>query len=120
MDAATEPAEPDSPPELRLEVLGGLRASLGGRPLTGFYSRKAQALLVYLAVTGRPQPRGALAGLLWGGLPEAFARASLRQALANLRRLVGDYLQTTHDTVALRPAGLWTDVAAFQALLPTP
>src|SRR5437762_13849041 len=101
MDASTEPAQPAAAAELRLEVLGGLRASLGGRPLTGFYSRKAQALLVYLAVTGRPQPREALAGLLWGGLPEAFARASLRQALASLRRLVGDRMQTAHDTVAL-------------------
>jgi DNA-binding SARP family transcriptional activator len=103
--------------ELRLELLGGLRASRGGVPLADLRSRKAQALLAYLAVTGRPHPREALAGLLWGSSPEAFARTSLRQALANLRRLVGDHLETTHAAAGLRPEGVWTDAAALEALL---
>jgi DNA-binding SARP family transcriptional activator len=107
----------EEPAALRLEVLGGLRASLGGQPLTGFRTRKTQALLVYLAVTGRPQPREALAGLLWGGVPDAFARTSLRQTLANLRHLLGAHLETTPTTAAVRPAGVWLDAAAFQALL---
>ena len=51
---------------LRLELLGGLRVSEGDAPVSGFVSLKARALLIYLAVTGRPQPREALAGLLWG------------------------------------------------------
>jgi predicted ATPase/DNA-binding SARP family transcriptional activator len=103
-----------------LEVLGGLRASLGGQPLTGFRTRKAQALLVYLAVTGRPQPREALAGLLWGGVPDSFARTSLRQTLANLRHLLGARLETTPAAAAVRPAGVWLDAAAFQAQLAQP
>jgi hypothetical protein len=63
---------------LRLELLGGLRVSRGDAPVSGFVSHKARALLVYLAVTGRPQPREALAGLLWGDWPQAEARANLR------------------------------------------
>jgi predicted ATPase/DNA-binding SARP family transcriptional activator len=105
---------------LRLELLGGLRVSRGGVPLAGLRSRRAAALLVYLAVTGRAHRREALAGLLWGEWPEGAARASVRQALANLRRVVGDGLQTGQSTAGLRPAEVWTDVAAFEALLADP
>ena len=105
---------------LRLELLGGVRVSRAGAPLAGLRSRKAAALLAYLAVTGRPQRREALAGLLWDGWPAAAAQANLRQALAGLRRLVGDALQTTHGTAGLSRAGAWTDAAAFEALLAGP
>jgi predicted ATPase/DNA-binding SARP family transcriptional activator len=110
---------PGEPAALRLEVLvsGGPRASLGGQPLAGFRTRKAQALFVYLALAGRPQPREHLAGLLWGGVPDSFARASLRQSLANLRHLLGVHLETTPAAAALRPEGVWIDAAALQALL---
>jgi DNA-binding SARP family transcriptional activator len=109
--------QPGESATLRLEVLGGLRASLGEHPLTGLRTRKAGALLVYLTVTGRPQPREALAGLLCGGVPDAFARGSLRQTLANLRHLMGAHLETTPTAAAVRPVGVWTDAAAFEALL---
>ena len=60
---------------LRLRLLGGLRVTRGGgeAPVAGFVSRKAQALLGYLAVTGRPHSREALATLLWGETSEAAA-----------------------------------------------
>ncbi len=56
---------------LHIETLGGLRIFQDGKPITGFVSSKAPALLVYLAVTGRPHFRSALAALLWNDLPEA-------------------------------------------------
>ena len=44
--------------ELELTLLGNPEVRLESRPVTGFRSNKAQALLYYLAVTGRPQTAG--------------------------------------------------------------
>ncbi|MEI2692113.1 MAG: hypothetical protein V9H69_21370 [Anaerolineae bacterium] len=63
-------------------------------------SSKVPALLAYLAVTGRPHQRDALAGLLWGEMPDAAAANNLRQALSNLRKLFEPHLLITRDTVA--------------------
>jgi predicted ATPase/DNA-binding SARP family transcriptional activator len=86
--------------ELCLALLGGLQVYRAGKPVTGFVSSKASALLCYLAVTERPHLRPALAGLLWGNSPEAEARGSLRRVLSNLRDLVGPWLVITPQTVA--------------------
>ena len=103
---------------LDLALFGGLRIRRGGVPLTGFHSRKVPALLAYLAVTGQPQPRAALADLLWGELPESAARANLRQALTNLRALVGAHLLIDRASTAVDPAGPWrVDVVQFEAHL---
>ncbi len=85
---------------LELITLGGLQIRCGETPLTGFESRKAQALLVYLAVERRPHTRSALAGLLWADCTESRARGNLRRVLSNLRRLAGPHLQITTQTVA--------------------
>ena len=73
---------------LRLTLLGHPTFSLNEAPLTNFRYSKAQALLCYLVVTGRPHARSALVGLLWGDLPEAKARTNLRRVLATLRRQI--------------------------------
>jgi DNA-binding SARP family transcriptional activator/predicted ATPase len=100
--------------ELRLECLGGLQITHDGAPVTGFVSVKAPALLCYLAVTGRPQFRLVLAGLLWADLPEEDACANLRKVLSNLRDLVGDHLIITPHTAAFdRQSAYWLDVEAF-------
>lgn len=101
--------------ELCLALLGGMRITQGGEPLSGFVSAKAPAVLCYLAATGRPQFRLVLAGLLWGDLPEADACANLRKILSNLRHLVGSHLIITPQTVAINRQGLChLDVEAFQ------
>ncbi|MEO7910917.1 MAG: tetratricopeptide repeat protein [Roseiflexaceae bacterium] len=103
---------------LQLECLGGLRVSLNGSPLNGFVSSKVQALLCYLAVTGRPHLRPALAALLWGDQTDAEAATNLRQAIANLRRLLAPYLIVTRHSVAFNQApGCRLDVTEFQAYL---
>jgi predicted ATPase/DNA-binding SARP family transcriptional activator len=101
--------------ELRIELFGGLQISKGGVPVAGYISAKAPALLCYLAVTGRPHSRPALAGLLWGDWPEAEALGHLRKAIHNLRRLVDPWLSITPQSVALNDAApLWLDVKAFE------
>lgn len=104
--------------ELQIRLLGGLHLALDGTPLTDFVSNKAPALLAYLAVTGRPHQREALAALLWGERAEADAKNNLRQALSSLRRVLDPYLLITRDTVALNPqAAVSLDVAAFEERL---
>jgi DNA-binding SARP family transcriptional activator len=76
--------------QLEFTLFGSPEVRLNGERITGFRSGKAQALLYYLAVTGRPHARSMLAGLLWGDQPEAAARVSLSKCLSNLYDLVGD------------------------------
>ncbi|MEA3396854.1 MAG: AAA family ATPase, partial [Chloroflexota bacterium] len=127
---------------LRLTLLGGLRIAHGEaeleeagtenldgvypernsgakyRPVEGFVSRKAQALLVYLAVTGRAHFRDALAGLLWGESSEERAAGNLRVVLSNLRRLVPDHVIITRRTVEFnRESDCWIDVVEFEGKL---
>src|SRR5258706_16320682 len=88
---------------LSLRLLGTAQAARGGVPLTGFISAKAQALLYYLAVTGRPHTRESLAGLLWSDMPEAQAGKNLRNVLSNLRGLAGPQLLHPPPDRALDP-----------------
>lgn len=101
--------------ELRLKLLGGLQLTLDTVPITGFVSTKVQALLCYLAVTGRAHSRSHLAGLLWGDMPEAAAAGNLRRALHNLNQLVEPHITSSRQEVAFNPARPhWLDVAAFE------
>lgn len=101
---------------LKLRVLGPFELLRNEREVTEIQTQKALALLVYLATTAQAHSRSALAGLLWGGMPEAKARSNLSRALSTLRPIVGDLLNTTRHTVALEPDdNFWFDVAAFEA-----
>jgi DNA-binding SARP family transcriptional activator len=103
------------PEELRIEVLGGLRITQGGTPVTGFVSSKAPALLAYLAVTARPHVRAALADVLWSELPDTAARMNLRHVLSNLRQHLAPHLLITRDTVAFnRASPYWLDLEQFE------
>jgi DNA-binding SARP family transcriptional activator len=107
---------------LRLELLGGFSARLeGGQPCT-LPTRKARALLAYLALpAGRFHSRDKLTALLWGDTPEAQARQSFRQALTSLRRVLGDGdapgLLTHGDTIALDPGAVTVDVQDLERAL---
>ncbi len=101
---------------LRLEVLGGLRITLDDAPVTGFVSRKVEALLCYLAVERRSHLRATLATLFWGDVADVDAATNLRQALANLRRLLDPFLIITRHSVELNPdSNVWLDSAVFAA-----
>src|SRR5210317_350950 len=89
-------------PQLQLNVLGPfeLRRTDGER--LAFPSKKAQALLAFLATERDRQPtREQLATLLWSRTGDERARHNLRQALSRLRQLCPDLIKTSADIVTL-------------------
>jgi DNA-binding SARP family transcriptional activator/predicted ATPase len=104
--------------KLHLSLLGRIDVRRDDVLLADFRSRKAQALLFYLATTGTSHSRSALAGLLWADMPEADARMNLRQALTKLRKIVGRHLTITRRSLAFkRDNAYWLDVEAFEAMV---
>lgn len=64
--------------------------------------RKATALLAYLGVTGQPQSRDRLTGLLWPESDQSAALANLRRTLYRLKKALGeDVLDTAGDTLGI-------------------
>ena len=106
---------------LRLSLLGSFQITLDGRPVLGFKSNKARALLAYLAVEAdRPHRREALAGLLWPDWPDRDALGNLRYTLSNLRQVICDpqaeppFLLISHDSLQFNlSSDHWVDVTAF-------
>jgi WD40 repeat protein/DNA-binding SARP family transcriptional activator len=86
---------------LELKLLGSPQIILGGRIIHELSAAKSQAFLFYLAMSGPPQSRLALAGLFWPGVREREARGSLRQAVYSLRQVLPDYIVATRSTVTL-------------------
>jgi pimeloyl-ACP methyl ester carboxylesterase len=72
--------------DLEISLLGELRVLSGGNEVTLPASRKARALLAFLAATGRPHRRERLCEMFWD-LPDD-PRAALRWALSKLRKVV--------------------------------
>jgi DNA-binding SARP family transcriptional activator/pimeloyl-ACP methyl ester carboxylesterase len=102
---------------VRLCLLGEMRLEADGRDVALPSSRKARMLLAVVALERRVHGRSELAGRLWPGVREASARASLRNALSQLRAAVGAHvLDVRRGGVALA-AGVWTDVAHVERLL---
>lgn len=100
---------------LELSLLGVPTIQIAGRPLTGFRSAKAIALLYYLATTRRPQPRTVLAGLFWSDVDEYYARRNLNRTLSNVTQLVGSAINVDRHTLAFeRSQPYWLDVEALE------
>lgn len=99
---------------LTLRLFGMPTFQLDHQPLAAQLTGRAAALLVYLAVTRQPQPRTALADLLWENTTEAQARTNLRYLLSGLRKVVGEYVVAQGENVAFNQAlPYWVDVTAF-------
>ena len=113
-------------PRLGISLFGPLVVTLDGTVASGFTSKKAQALLAYLAVEAdRPHSREELAGLLWPDYAEASAHANLRSVLANVRRVLNDrnaalrFLLIAGETVQYNcAADQQVDVAVFERQAP--
>ncbi|MBV7338848.1 pentapeptide repeat-containing protein [Chloroflexi bacterium TSY] len=100
--------------DLKISLLGTPQIMLHGEPITGRLRGKAQALLFFLAVTQRPHNREVLSSLLWPEASSAQASKNLRNRLSELRKLLGDYLTITRQTVAFNlTSNHWLDTALF-------
>ncbi len=115
---------------LSIETFGNLTIEFDGEPITSFSSRKAEALLIYLAVERETaHRRESLFTLLWPGMPEKSARHNLRQLLYALRQtfpavtaLEGEktvpLLRADRQTIQINPqAAVTVDVHQLDQLL---
>ena len=106
-------------PPLQIRLLGEIELGRGPRRLALPQSKKTRALLAYLVVSGRPQRRDRLCGMLWDVADDP--RAALRWSLSKLRPLVDEpgcpRLVTQGATVAFDAAGARVDLFALRALL---
>jgi DNA-binding SARP family transcriptional activator/predicted ATPase len=102
---------------LTVSLLGSPRVERDGRPVS-FDTRKAVALLAYLALDDRPHSRDALAEFLWPGHDNEHARGALRRTLSTLRTAIGgQHLDAARDRIALtRGPELEIDVDRFRSL----
>jgi predicted ATPase/DNA-binding SARP family transcriptional activator len=88
---------------LALYLLGPPRIEREGVPIK-MDTRKAVALLAYIAVTGRSHRRASLVNLLWPEYDHTRGRAALRRTLYVLRKaLPGAWLDVDREQVGLNP-----------------
>lgn len=101
-----------------IKLFGSPALTWNGRPITGFISNKAVAVLYFTAASGQPQAREVLATLLWTNSDDTYAKKNLRNVLSNLRDRLGTFVEINRETVSLAPALYATvDSVRFTALL---
>ena len=100
--------------QLKITLLGAPQIKIDHAPIE-VDTRKAVALLAYLAVTGVVQSRDSLAALFWPDSDQSNARAALRRTLSVLRKAVGaDKLDVTRESIEISAAAeVWCDVDQF-------
>lgn len=105
-------------PQTTICLLGAPRIEHEGAPVE-VDTRKATALVAYLAVTRRRHTRDALAGLLWPEYNQTRARAALRRTLSSLSKARAEgWLEADRETVGLDYwGGIWVDVDRFHDLV---
>jgi serine/threonine protein kinase/predicted ATPase/DNA-binding SARP family transcriptional activator len=92
---------------LQIYLFGTPHCRRKGQPIT-IHRRKALALLAYLAASGRPHSRDALATLFWPEYDQSGARANLRRDLSYLKQALGDgQVEITRADVCLIPGAGW-------------
>ncbi|HXV43819.1 MAG TPA: BTAD domain-containing putative transcriptional regulator, partial [Anaerolineae bacterium] len=98
----------------RLQLLGSMQIDRDGEPVHGFKSRKALALLGYLATEGQPVSRDYLVELFWPDQPEARGRNNLSQAIHNIVSLWPGCLEANHYTLQFcSTTSTWLDIKVF-------
>ena len=106
----------------RIELLGGFAANQGTQTVSRFRTQKTGALLAYLTFfVRRSHSREELVDLLWPDHDAEAGRASLRTALASLRRqlepagaITGSVLIADRGRVSLNLEAICSDVMAFE------
>lgn len=99
---------------LRLYFFGAPRIERDGQVIETD-TRKAVALLAYLAVTGEFHTREALSALFWPDMDDERGRAALRRTISSLKAAVGDdALYVSRDGLSIQQEGsVWCDINAF-------
>lgn len=99
---------------MRIALLGPPQIEADGRPVV-VDTRKAVALLAYVAIVDRPVARESLAELLWPESEPEDARGALRRTLSVLRAgLGGSWLRIDRRQVVLEGDDIDLDVATFR------
>ena len=112
-----EPPLRPASPRIRARLLGPVSVEVEGSPLA-VDTRKAVAMLAYLAATRRPAGREAIAALLWPEADGADARGALRRTLSVLRAGLGEPgLVVDRSMVALDAAAFDVDLWTFEEAL---
>jgi len=104
--------------QLSIYLLGTPRFERNGEDIT-LDTRKASALIAYLAIAKQRQSRDTLAALLWPEFDETHARATLRRTLSTLNKaLDGNWLEISREYISLNfSADIWLDVDEFHNLI---
>ena len=115
MSAAPDWRLSPDPRVLTLSLLGGVSLTVAGQDVR-IIGRKARAILAYLALSSTgEEARERLAGLLWSESGEEKARATLRQAIHELREALLAHgchvLRATRLALGLERDALRVDVA---------
>ncbi len=101
---------------VEISLLGEMRVFVDGAPVALPSSKKARALLAFLAITGRPHRRERLCELLWD-LPDD-PKAALRWALTKLRKILDGEgekrILADRERVSLNAPVVSVDVLRFQ------
>ena len=100
-----------------VRLLGPVEVEVDGHPLT-VDTRKAIALLAYVAVLRRPVSRETLTAMLWPDSSDHDARGSLRRTLSVLRSGLGSVgLLVSRSTVEVDPGSVDVDLDRFRAFV---
>lgn len=107
--------------KLSVDILGGFAIRTSDGESIDLPTRKAQALIAYLALsTNAGHTREKLATLLWHDSANEQARQSLRQTLFTIRRAFGEELNPVtieNDTVSIDASRLSVDALEFEHLI---
>jgi len=103
---------------LYISGLGSPRIALNGQGVE-IKRRKAVALLIYLLVEGRSQPRQFLSSLFWPEYDQSKAYAYLRRTLWEINNTLGDgWMEGSRERIGVpSSANIQTDITQFQVLL---
>lgn len=107
---------------LRIQLLGAPQITLNDEPIS-VDTRKAVALLAYLAMTQQAHRRSSLTVLLWPESDQQRGRTALRRTLAALNKAIGkEWLEADRTSIALnvdllQTGRLWIDLFALRARL---
>ncbi len=105
-------------PKVELRLFGSIEIHNNAKPVKGLVSRKANALVAYLACNPTLHDREGLARLLWDDRDISTAMGNLRVLLNSIRgQLVPPIVITRNDIHIERSDDLWVDALHFEALV---